>query len=201
MFLSRCAVHGSGVTADEAPSIAGRCRIRVGSHVRISGKLEIQSSAARTTDLTIGDGVFIGHGCTFAIGERIDIGSYASIGACTFVTDTFGHSHVLLDRPIWEDPAGPNDVGRIVIEDNVHIGRGCIILKGVRIGARSFIGAGSVVRSSIKPDAVVAGNPARVVGWRTAATEVSDLGTPISGVRPSEPSERAAEPRRHTFVA
>jgi maltose O-acetyltransferase len=38
-----------------------------------------------------------------------------------------------------------------------------MILKGVTIGARSVIGAGSIVRSDIPPDSIVMGNPARVV--------------------------------------
>ena len=51
----------------------------------------------------------------------------------------------------------------IVIEDDVLIGTRCIILKGVTIGARSVIGAGSVVTKSIPADSIAAGNPCKVI--------------------------------------
>ena len=51
----------------------------------------------------------------------------------------------------------------IVIEDDVLIGTRCIILKGVTIGARSVIGAGSVVTKSIPEDCIAAGNPCKVI--------------------------------------
>ena len=51
----------------------------------------------------------------------------------------------------------------IVIEDDVWVGAHSIILKGVTIGARSIIGAGSVVTKNIPPDCVAAGNPCRVI--------------------------------------
>ena len=51
----------------------------------------------------------------------------------------------------------------IVIEDDVWMGAHCIVLKGVRIGARSVIGAGSVVTKDIPSDSIAVGNPARVV--------------------------------------
>jgi acetyltransferase-like isoleucine patch superfamily enzyme len=54
-------------------------------------------------------------------------------------------------------------VAPVVIEDNVQIGRNCMILKGVRIGARSVVGSCSVVRHSIPPDSIFIGNPGRVV--------------------------------------
>jgi acetyltransferase-like isoleucine patch superfamily enzyme len=166
MFLARCAVHGDNITVDAPPAIGGKCRVEVGSDVRIAGKLEVQSGLRAGPILKIGNGVFIGHGCILGVAERIDIGSYVSIGAFTFISDTAGHSHQLLDPPIWGDRAWPGDVARVIIEDNAYIGRGCVILKGVRIGARAVIGAGSVVRSDVQPEAIVAGNPARVVGWR-----------------------------------
>ena len=51
----------------------------------------------------------------------------------------------------------------IKIEDDVLIGANSIILKGVTIGKRTIIGAGSVVTKSIPSDCVAAGNPCRVI--------------------------------------
>jgi acetyltransferase-like isoleucine patch superfamily enzyme len=64
-------------------------------------------------------------------------------------------------------PPSDLDVAPVIIEDNVQISQDCTILKGVHIGARAVIGAGSVVRSNIPADAVVMGNPARVVKRNT----------------------------------
>ena len=51
----------------------------------------------------------------------------------------------------------------VEIGDDVFIGANAIILKGVTIGARAVIGAGSVVSRNIGPDEIWAGNPARMV--------------------------------------
>lgn len=50
----------------------------------------------------------------------------------------------------------------VIIEQNVYIGAGSVILPGVRIGHHSLIGAGSVVSRDIPPNSVAFGNPARV---------------------------------------
>ncbi len=51
----------------------------------------------------------------------------------------------------------------IIIEDDVWTGTRCIILKGVHIGARSIIAAGSVVVKDIPADCVAGGNPCKVI--------------------------------------
>ncbi|BAV86488.1 maltose O-acetyltransferase [Rothia aeria] len=51
----------------------------------------------------------------------------------------------------------------ITVGDNVWIGGGAIILGGVSIGENAVIGAGSVVTKDVPANAVVVGNPARVV--------------------------------------
>lgn len=51
----------------------------------------------------------------------------------------------------------------VVLEENVWVGMGCTILKGVTIGKNSVIAAGSVVVHSIPPNVLAGGNPARVL--------------------------------------
>jgi acetyltransferase-like isoleucine patch superfamily enzyme len=168
MFLSKCAVFGDQIAVDRMPYMLGNTRIELGSNIRISGKIGITSPHRGEPVLQIGDGVFIGHNCAIAIAERVSIGRFASIGSGTYIADTEGHSHYNPERPIWEVPAGDADVAPVTIQDNVQISKNCMILKGVTIGARSVVGAGSVVRSDIPPDSIVMGNPARVVKRMTA---------------------------------
>lgn len=56
-----------------------------------------------------------------------------------------------------------DSVGPIIIEDNVFIGEGVIVLPGVTIGERSVVGAGAVVAKDIPPNSVAVGTPAKRV--------------------------------------
>lgn len=112
----------------------------------------------------------IGNHCGFSSGliwarKSIEIGNYVNIGADSIIIDSDQHSLDYEKRhSLKEDQAGRKDVS-VVIEDDVLIGTRCIILKGVRIGARSIIGAGSVVTSDIPSDCIAAGNPAKVIKY------------------------------------
>lgn len=55
---------------------------------------------------------------------------------------------------------------KIIIEDDVWIGVGCIILSGVKIGMGSIVAAGSVVTKDVEPYSIYAGNPARKIRTR-----------------------------------
>jgi acetyltransferase-like isoleucine patch superfamily enzyme len=55
-------------------------------------------------------------------------------------------------------------MGRVEIGDDVFIGTNALILKGVTVGNGAVVGAGAVVVVDVPPDAVVGGNPARVIG-------------------------------------
>jgi acetyltransferase-like isoleucine patch superfamily enzyme len=62
--------------------------------------------------------------------------------------------------------AGANIAGHVVIEDDVFVGAGAVIVNGsaerkLRVGAGAKIAAGAVVTKSVPPGAVLAGNPAR----------------------------------------
>lgn len=51
----------------------------------------------------------------------------------------------------------------VVIGDDCFFGERCMLLKGVRLGARCVVGAGSIVAKSFPADSVIAGNPARLI--------------------------------------
>lgn len=53
--------------------------------------------------------------------------------------------------------------GKVVLEENVFVGTNAVILKGVRIGKNTIIGAGSVVTHDIPANSVAVGNPCRVI--------------------------------------
>jgi acetyltransferase-like isoleucine patch superfamily enzyme len=99
-------------------------------------------------------------GGTICAAQSITIGDHVIIGANSSVIDTDFHPLDYATRSITPQ-AG---ISRpIVIEDEVFIGMNSIVLKGVRIGRGSVIGAGSVVTRDIPPGVIAAGNPARVL--------------------------------------
>lgn len=58
---------------------------------------------------------------------------------------------------------GEKNGNRPVIEDNVVLNAGCIIIGGITIGKNSIIGAGAVVVKSVPEYSVVVGNPSRII--------------------------------------
>lgn len=61
---------------------------------------------------------------------------------------------------------GYTKIGRIDIEDNVFIGARALIMPGVTVGENSIVAAGSVVTKNVRPNTVVAGNPAKEITSR-----------------------------------
>jgi acetyltransferase-like isoleucine patch superfamily enzyme len=111
-----------------------------------------------TATIIIGDHVGMS-GCSIAASERIEIGNYVLIGSGCLITDSDAHPIDPIQRR-----HNCNFLTRpVVIEEDVFIGARSIILKGVRIGRGSVIGAGSVVTHNIPSMVIAAGNPCRVI--------------------------------------
>jgi acetyltransferase-like isoleucine patch superfamily enzyme len=105
--------------------------------------------------------------------EELRIGDYVVIGWNTTIADT--DFHPLSPAARIRDAVACSPLGNkrrrpaiakepVVIEDDVWIGPSVTILKGVRIGAGSFIEPGALVTRSVPPRSRVLGNPAQVIG-------------------------------------
>ena len=120
-------------------------------------------------NIHVGNDVIINMNCTFVDNNRIDIGSKVMIASDVKIY-TATHSTFFTD---YANDSEATDFQRsfgrtlyaksIRIEDGVWIGGGAVILPGVTIGARSVIGAGSVVTKDIPSNVVAVGNPCRVI--------------------------------------
>jgi len=105
----------------------------------------------------LGDHVFINYMCVILDNNEVRIGNHVMIGPSVQIY-TAAHDLQAESRIKGYETAKP-----IVIEDNVWIGGGAILLPGVRIGRNAVVGAGSVVSRDVPANTVVAGNPAKVI--------------------------------------
>lgn len=114
---------------------------------------------------------FMGHLIT--MGERAEIGNHAWIrgsGQLILGNDIAMGEFVLIytqDHKLSGLGFDGYSLGDVVIGNNVWIGGRVTILKGVTIGNNAVVGAASVVTKDVPNDAIVAGNPARVIKMRT----------------------------------
>lgn len=125
--------------------------------------------AERNSKIIIGDNVGISSGVVWAK-SSIRIGDNVKIGAGSIILDTDCHSLDWKIRSSMEFTSLTESLDScnaksspIVIEDDVMIGMGCVILKGVKIGEHSIIAAGSIVTRNIPSDVIAGGNPCKVI--------------------------------------
>jgi acetyltransferase-like isoleucine patch superfamily enzyme len=111
-------------------------------------------------------------GAILMCSERITIGRRVVISYHVTIADSDFHPLDLENRRLdaIANAPGADRTKRppiksrpVIIEDDVWVGIGAIILKGVRIGRGARIAAGSVVTRDVPPGATVAGNPARII--------------------------------------
>ena len=113
--------------------------------------------------IVFGDNVSIQKDCHIGAINKIIIGNNVFIGGKVFITD---HSHGDTNSiSLGSAPAERKlySKGEVVIENNVWIGEGVVILPGVTVGENSIIGANSVVTKSIPKNSIAAGNPAKII--------------------------------------
>ena len=108
-------------------------------------------------NIKAGDKVFFNFNCVVLDVATVTIGSRALLGPnVQLYTATHPMNHA--ERATGLEYAKP-----ITIGEDVWLGGRVVVCPGVTIGARSVIGAGSVVTKDIPPDVFAAGNPCKVI--------------------------------------
>ncbi len=134
----------------------------------------IRGAGTFTGRITFGDDVTIGtNSCFLSTGAELKIGNKVLFSPHVYIIS--GNHQVNQVGVFITDVRKKTECcdADIVIEDDVWIGAGTVILKGVTIGRGSVIGAGSVVTKSTPPYSICAGNPARVIKMRFTEEQIA----------------------------
>jgi virginiamycin A acetyltransferase len=160
------AVHPTArisVMADVEDSLRGT-RIEIGARSVIDSFVKIKP-AGGSGDVVIGEDCVLNSGCVIYTGHGVTLGRAVLVAANVTFAAT-NHEYRRADRLIREQGFAPSR-GGIVVEDDVWIGAGCVLLDGTRIGRGAVIGAGSLVRGTLEPYGIYAGTPLSRKGTRT----------------------------------
>jgi UDP-2-acetamido-3-amino-2,3-dideoxy-glucuronate N-acetyltransferase len=153
--MSGVYVHPQGLC--ESLTVGDGTRIWAFAHVlpgaRIGRNCNICDGVFVENDVIIGDGVTVKCGSQIWDGLRIEDDVFIGPNA-TFTNDSFPRSR---QRPAAFE--------RTRVELGASIGANATILPGLTIGQGAMVGAGAVVTRSVPAFAIVAGNPARIVGY------------------------------------
>ena len=141
--------------------IGRSARVRFGRWVWIGHDTKIRCHEG---EVRIGDKTVLGQECTISAYKHVSIGEQCVIADRVMMID-FDHNVAEVERTIRAQGIYKRDVR---VGNNVWIGYGAQILRGVSVGDNAIVGASAVVTKDVPANAVVAGSPARVIRMREA---------------------------------
>jgi acetyltransferase-like isoleucine patch superfamily enzyme len=145
----------------------------VGAGTKIWGLASVRAGAVVGRDCVLGRGCYVGPGAR--IGNNVKIQTYALVFEPAQVGDgVFIGPHVVLTNDLNPRAVTPDgrlkttddwDMVAVTIDEGAAIGARSVCVAPVRIGRWALVAAGAVVTSDVPPFALVAGVPARRIGW------------------------------------
>jgi acetyltransferase-like isoleucine patch superfamily enzyme len=163
-YLTR---YGRRLRSDGLAFVAPNVSLEIGPHAEV--RLGRWSWLGHGTKIRCHEGVVeigaktvMGQECTISAYQHVSIGRECVIADRVMLID-FDHGMVEVDRPIRLQGIYKRDVN---VGNNVWIGYGACILRGVTVGDNAVIGTNSVVTKDVPANAVVGGVPARLLRMR-----------------------------------
>ncbi|HTF08842.1 MAG TPA: acyltransferase [Asanoa sp.] len=145
---------------------------RIGAGTKVWHLAHVRSTATIGANCVVGRNVYVDAGAV--VGDRVKIQNNVSVyqgvtiedevfvGPCAVFTNDL---RPRAQNPDWE-------ITPTVVRRGASIGANATLVCGVEIGEYAMVAAGSVVTRSVAPYQLVAGNPARPMGWVDAAGQV-----------------------------
>lgn len=148
-----------------------------GSRIRLGDRVVLCSDSRFTAlgvnhpvvlrTLRHGAEIVIGNDCGISGGSicaaiRVELGNECLLGANVTIADTDFHA-IKPDGRRFNNDSQEIGAAPVKIKDNVFIGTGAVVLKGVCVGGNSVIGAVAVVTKDVPSNVIVAGNPAKIL--------------------------------------
>lgn len=137
----------------------------IGQGTKVWAFSHILPGATLGRECNICDHVFIEN--DVVIGDRVTLKCGVQVwDGITIEDDVFIGPNVTFTNHIFSrSKAHPQTFARTLIRKGASLGANCTILPGITIGINAMVGAGAVVTRSIPPNAIVIGNPAKIIGY------------------------------------
>lgn len=158
--LSKFARVGTNVIIEDGVRVFHPENIELGDNVYIGHDTILKGYYK--DKIVVGNNVWIGQGCFLHGAGGIDIGDCVGIGPGVKIHAAY-HEDSGRDVPIMFQSLS---FAKVVIEDDVNIGIGAIIMNGVTVSKGSKVGAGAVLTKSFPEYSIVAGVPAKLIRSR-----------------------------------
>lgn len=156
---------------------------QVGPRTRIWAFAHVLPGARIGADCNICDHVFVEGGAV--IGDRVTVKNAVLVWDGVTVEDEvfLGPNVVFTNdlRPRAAMKKGPEELVATVVRRGATIGANATVVCGTEIGSQAFVAAGAVVIRDVPAHALVAGNPARRIGWVCTCGERLDDQPPDAG--------------------
>ncbi|MCP4322946.1 MAG: acyltransferase [Psychromonas sp.] len=146
------------------PYISGPVTIIMGDNCRVSGQSTFtgRSCAKTAPTLIVGSNIDIGWMTTIAVGSTIKLGDNVRIAGRALLAGYPGHPLDPRARALGL-PETDEQVGHIIIEDDVWLATGVSVMAGVTVGHGTIVAAGSVVTHDLPAMVLAGGIPAKVI--------------------------------------
>ncbi|MGI8804269.1 MAG: acyltransferase [Thermoleophilaceae bacterium] len=171
--LRYLSTYGRRLALDGLAFVGGRVTLQIGA----KGRVELgrwcwvgHGTKVRCHEgvVSIGAKTVLGQDCTISAYQNVSIGRECVIADRVMLID-FDHGIVDVERPIRLQGIYKRDVR---VGNNVWIGYGACVLRGVTVGDNAVIGTNAVVARDVPANAIVGGVPARVIRMREAPREL-----------------------------